>query len=128
VILLADYFRRRFSREMRIDSKGFSPEAEKRLRSHSWPGNIRELKNCVERAVIYGRGRLLTPAHLGLPDPDMDPAALDADGREARMTLAEVEMAHIRRVLAEVGNNKSQAARILGISRSTLQKKLSRPS
>jgi len=122
VLLLADYFRRRYSREMRIESRGFAPAAEARLAAHQWPGNIRELRNCVERAVIYGRGQWLGPEHLGLPDED--PLRASESGVDMR-SLAEVEMAHIHRVMAAVDNNKSRAARILGVSRSTLQNKLS---
>ncbi len=121
VLLLGDYFRRRYSREMRIESKGFSPAAEERLRQHVWPGNIRELRNCVERAVIYGRGHWLGPEHLGLPEA----AVVSFPPGNADKSLAEVEMAHIRQVMAAVDYNKSRAARILGISRSTLQNKLS---
>ena len=92
---------------------------------YDWPGNIRELENVMERAVIMGRGDFITPEEF--------PGALrnlDLDDVEARIeapvgkSLKEIEKAMILRTLEETGGNRTHTAEILGISRRTLQLKL----
>ncbi|HEY6837841.1 MAG TPA: sigma-54 dependent transcriptional regulator [Geobacteraceae bacterium] len=100
---------------------GFTPEALQLLQSHSWPGNIRELENAVERAAILTQGPLI--AADALPPwksaPRTEPAA---PGR--LVTLETVERDHILHVLKSTGHNKSRAARILAIARRTLDRKI----
>jgi two-component system response regulator HydG len=90
------------------------------LESYGWPGNIRELRAAVEHAVVLGVGGELTPADL--------PASLrlsEPDHREAAgLNLAEVEAAMIRKALSECGENRTKAAKKLGISRRTLHRHL----
>jgi two-component system response regulator HydG len=92
---------------------------------YNWPGNVRELENIVERAVIMARGEMITP--LEFP---ADLQQLDEEFRESRIdltpgrSLKEVEKVMILRTLEETGGNRTHAARILGISRRTLQLKL----
>ena len=106
--------------------EGFTEAAKKRLVAYSWPGNIRELKNVIERAVV-----LNTKTHIDASDLALTPA-LEADANSAavdvppEMTLAALERAHIERVLRHTEGNKSRAASILGIERSTLDRKLKR--
>ncbi len=119
VILLANHFLRHFAGEMKKMIKGFSPQAEDLFREHDWPGNVRELKNIIERSVIYCQREWATPVGLevvrstGGKTPDNEP-----------VTLREMEQRYIRKVLLGTGNNKSEAARILDISRTTLREKL----
>jgi len=54
--MLTDYFRLRFSKEMHVDSPGFSQEAKVIMENYSWPGNVRELANTIQKALIFNRG------------------------------------------------------------------------
>jgi DNA-binding NtrC family response regulator len=91
------------------------------LRNHSWPGNVRELQNTIERAVILAERDTIRPKELmWLAAVSGAPAPAAADPR----SLEDVERAYIERVLEECGGNRSAAARILGIDRKTLWRKL----
>ncbi|MDH3347667.1 MAG: sigma-54 dependent transcriptional regulator [Desulfobulbaceae bacterium] len=120
LLFLARYFLVYFNGEMKRGIKGFTPESEKLLLLHNWPGNIRELKNCIERAVIYCRDEWLAPVHLSVPRPSTS----SSQELLPLLTLKDMELKYISNVLQRVGNNKSKAARILNISRNTLKKKL----
>ena len=92
------------------------------LMAYGWPGNIRELENVIERAVILARGAEITAANL--PIWKREPAAeLPADN-DRPVSLENVERDHIRRTLAKTGYHKSKTAEILGISRKTLDRKI----
>lgn len=100
-----------------------SSDALQRLASYAWPGNIRELRNVLERVVLLaGHAEELQPSHLPSEIAQAESAA--TSGIEAELTLEEVERRHIGRVLAYQGGNRSRAARSLGISRATLYEKL----
>jgi transcriptional regulator of acetoin/glycerol metabolism len=90
---------------------------------YSWPGNIRELRNVLERALIMAPDTdVLQPVHL---PPELVPAATaDGAATEVDLPLEDIERRHIARVLAHNGGNRSRAARSLGISRATLYEKL----
>ena len=90
------------------------------LRRYAWPGNIRQLEGSVERALYVANGQALAPEHFGLEKAPAAPRARGGSGG----SLHEAEMVTIRAVLRGVGGNISQAARILGISRPTLYRKL----
>jgi transcriptional regulator with PAS, ATPase and Fis domain len=92
------------------------------LEAYFWPGNVRELANVIERAVIVTEGARVEPANL----PEAVRLAMAAGQRARRQTLAELEADYIREMLDEVGGNKSEAARLLGISRKNLYEKLAR--
>ena len=96
-----------------------SPGAMQRLMDNPWPGNVRELKNIIERGMILAENDLINV--LALP-------FFPQEGREERkdgfLTLEELERSHISMVMHALGGNKSQAARILGIGRKTLYRKL----
>jgi len=121
ISLLAECFLRRFSQELKKDIKGFTPEAEKILLAHGWQGNIRELKNSIERQVIYCRGNWITPETLDIEKTDPKKGKID---QEEYIPLEEMQVRYIHKVLVSTGNNKTEAAKILGISRTTLREKL----
>ncbi|RCX33519.1 sigma-54-dependent transcriptional regulator [Thioalbus denitrificans] len=117
----------RLRREPGRDNLGLTPPAQEKLLRYDWPGNVRQLENIIERSfalhpgpVLDAHEILITPA--GVTQPTAGPEAgpeLPAD-----IPLAEVESLHIRRVLERQGGNQVAAARVLGISRSTLRRKL----
>jgi DNA-binding NtrC family response regulator len=103
-----------------------SPEASKLLQRYGWPGNIRELRNVVERAVILSRGDFIEPEHLpadlaGPPPPSAQPALLSAG-----MTVEAAERKLIELTLVHTHDNKARAAEILGVTVRTLHNKLKR--
>lgn len=104
-------------------AKQFSPEAWRFLRAYDFPGNVRELANIIERAVIVSIGAEIEAADL----PESTRVAAARRERKAqRPTLAEVESEYIRETLAATKGNKTEAARILGISRKNLYERLAR--
>ena len=100
---------------------GITPAALKLLEGYAWPGNVRELRNTIEKMVVLSPGGLLDVADI--PDEMRAPATLPLP-ISASGTLAETEKAKILAALKSVGNNRSKAARVLGISRRTLYRKL----
>jgi DNA-binding NtrC family response regulator len=106
------------------NGSSFTNEAEDLLADYRWPGNIRELKNAIWRAVILAEGRPIEPAHLGLVHTT-HVATVPQRPTEPR-TLAQAEREVIREALTASGGNRTHAARILGIARSTLLEKLRR--
>jgi two-component system, NtrC family, response regulator AtoC len=104
--------------------KAFTPETERLMLTYAWPGNVRELRNLIERLVILGTSENIEPQHL---PPQFAAQAVEVQLEEAPQgfrTLAQVERAYINQVMQRVEANKSRAAKILGISRQTLRKKL----
>jgi two-component system response regulator AtoC len=117
VPLLAEHFLHKFAAENQKEITGFSPEAIELVLDYDWPGNVRELENAIERAVILAKDSIITVDSL--PQENLSPA-FSAGPKES---LKEVEKGHIQNVLRETGENYSEAARILGISRMTLYNK-----
>lgn len=119
VIILTQFFARKYAQEMGKSVPQFSEDALRVLRNYAWPGNVRELQNIVQRLVILNEG-----SQIEVPDlPSLMRFSAERS-TGVRKTLAEVEEEHIKNVLASVGNNKSKAAEILGINRKTLHRKL----
>ncbi len=119
IVVLADHFMQFFARKIGKRVNGLDVEARDLLRRHVWPGNVRELRNALERAVLLSGGSILGAGDF--------PALLSsAPLGSVIATLQEVERDHIARVLASVDGNKSEAARLLGVNRSTLYEKLER--
>ncbi len=104
--------------------KGFTPETERLLLNYPWPGNVRELRNLIERLVILGNSEYIEPQHLPLQFAAQVVELPRQEAQQEFRTLAEVERAYINQVMQRVEANKSRAAKILGISRQTLRKKL----
>ncbi len=127
---IATHFLERFAAETGRTIRGFTPEATEALRTYHWPGNIRELRNVVERAVVLARGEWIeademTLSKLASPG-DTGKAPATRPGGFIPTTLDEVERQHVMRTLEAVGGNKTKAAAILGIERSTLDRKLAK--
>ncbi len=124
--LLCGAFLERFSDACGKRARRIAPEAMERMRRYPWPGNIRELRNTVERMVVLSEREELTPADLPpeIRGDGSSPRAASGDGFPATLSLDEVEDRHIRAVLAAAGGNRSRAAETLGIDRSTLYAKL----
>src|SRR5262249_35783247 len=124
IALLAEHFRRFFTRKAGSDVLAIAPACLAVLQNYEWPGNVRELQILVERAVWLCRtGGVLEPAHLGFPSlsPALTPPA--ASGEEAD-DLGAVEKLHIFAVLTRCNWNRTHAAKRLGISIRTLRNKL----
>ena len=127
---LAEYFLEKFNAETGRKLRGFSPAAVELLRKYRWPGNVRELKNVIERAVVLARNDViecedLTLTQIGTAGDTGDVAASSAQGFHPS-SLADMERQHIMATLISTGWNKSQAAALLGIERSTLDRKIRR--
>jgi Nif-specific regulatory protein len=126
IALLAEHFLKRFVRETGRKISGFKPEALEKMRQYHWPGNVRELRNVIERAVALGTGPVLDTSDIWLsslevggPVPLPSPTTLYEP-----FSLEEIEKQHILQTLKHTDWNKSQAATILGIERSTLDRKI----
>jgi two-component system response regulator HydG len=105
---------------MQHASRRFTPAAERALEAYAWPGNVRELGNAVQHGAILSRNADIDVVHL----PD-DVAAMTAPPSSARFeTLASVERTHVLRVLDFCKGNQAEAARILGIGRTTLWRRM----
>ena len=126
--LLIEHFLAMYSRELKREGLTVSSEAKEIMMHHPWTGNIRELQNCIERAVILCDGHEILPEHIGLRAP-AGPAeeGLPAVGslQEASSAASRaVEAKMIEKVLRETGGNKTKAAEILQVSYKTLLNKI----
>jgi Nif-specific regulatory protein len=127
VFLLANHFLDHYRQKLGTGPLRLSRAASETLRSHTWPGNIRELKNAIERAIVLGTRDEIQPDDLGLREhpapsgsqPKIEPAASPPPAK-----LLEAELRHIQTVLQQTGGNKTEACRLLGIGRGTLYKKI----
>ena len=126
VLALAQRFVQEFAQRSGGTVRGISPEAARRLLAWSWPGNVRELRNCIERAVA-----LTTREEIGVEDlPPRVREIATQPGSTAVLTagvlepLAELERRHVLHVLDAVGGRRGEAARILGLDRKTLYRRL----
>jgi two-component system response regulator HydG len=118
--LLADHFIRKFSKEMNKRIVRIAPSAMFLLQQHNWPGNIRELENAIERAMVVAQEPELRENDFMLKAKG---AGATTNGFESR-TLDDIEKTHILRTLEECGGNQTRAAEVLDIDRVTLHHKL----
>ena len=129
-LIMARYFMDQISHEMGVAPKPFSANAIDILNLHNWPGNIREMKNVVQRAIVLSDGPEIAAEHLSIFEREWNAGGQDDDpGQSIRipdtgMTLAEIEAEALRITLKLTGGNRSAAARILGISRPTIHRKI----
>ncbi|HET6422275.1 MAG TPA: sigma 54-interacting transcriptional regulator [Planctomycetaceae bacterium] len=131
--LLAQYFLDKFARKIGRPAMEFSADAIELLRNYDWPGNVRELQNTIERAIILALGPQIEAHDIQLSTlgrtAGKDTATLSVmnPGDDFQpQSLEDLERRHILATLHSTGGNKSQAAQILGIERSTLDRKLKR--
>ncbi|MBI2924153.1 MAG: sigma-54-dependent Fis family transcriptional regulator [Verrucomicrobia bacterium] len=149
VVFLAEKFMQRFARKHGARGRGLSPDCLAALCAHQWPGNVRELQNVIERAVILCGEALVEIEHLGLPQsatvaatsqvlttvqapgapaafaaPTAAPAPVASTPSGEILPLDELEKRHLLMVLERCGGNRTQAAKLLGISVRTMRNKL----
>lgn len=124
--LLARFFMEKYVKQTGNIIKGIDHPAQALLQSYFWEGNVRELENCIERAITLSDHPMIMvsdlPPELQSDSATVKPASIFT--YSTRLTLGEIEAQHIKAVLKEAANNKSQAARILGIDYTTLLRKL----
>ena len=126
--ILADFFLQKYNAETGRKIKGYAPHVRHQLQQYRWPGNVRELKNVVERAVVLAQGETIEMEDLTLTklatasESQFDMGTLVEEYRP--LSLEEVECRHIEQTLASTAWNKSKAASILGVERSTLDRKI----
>jgi two-component system response regulator HydG len=128
VLVLAQRFVEEFAAKAKRPIKGLSAAVAERLAAYSWPGNVRELRNCIERAVALTSFDELTvddlPERIRAYRPSY--VVVAGDDPAELVTMEEVERRYILRVLDAVQGNKTMAAKILGLDRATLYRKLER--
>ena len=117
IIPLAEFMLDAANQEFSRKVKGFDREVQKRLKSYSWPGNIRELRMVVRRATLLAKDDWITTGEIDIPDKGRQPG-------EYSLNDERMERATILKALEATGNDRKAAARLLGISRSTLYLKL----
>jgi len=136
ILVLADAFLAEISESIGRPSAGISEDAREQLLAHTWPGNVRELRNAIERAVILARGGLVTREHLPKPVATLPgiaatvassaaagvPPGLPSEG----VRLGEVERELLVQAMEKAKQNKSQAAKLLGLTRGQLYSLLRR--
>ena len=118
--VLAMHFLQQFGKRAKRPIQGFSDDGLELLRRHPWPGNVRQLRNALERAVALGHGELITA-------DDLAPALGNSDEFQTEqpiLPLAEIERQHIVRALSFTGWQRKRAAQLLGIDRTTLNRKI----
>jgi two-component system response regulator HydG len=128
VLLLADRFLETFAARAGKRITAFSPPAAEKLLAYAWPGNVRELMNVVERAVALTEGEQIAVPDLPAKIRDHRPThvLVTGDDPSELVPLEEVEKRYALRVLEAAGGNKTMAAKILGLDRKTLHRKLER--
>lgn len=123
ITLLANHFLQYFSDKTNKKITGIAPAYIQLLQKHTWKGNIRELKNIIERSVILTENNILEPASLPVDFyqvPDLEMGNMPATS----LALADVEKAHIQKVLQYTRGNKTETARLLNIALTTLYRKI----
>ena len=117
--LLAQHFLTKYAKEYAKDKLKLSDRIYKVFQRYAWPGNIRELENCIQKLIIMNDDQAdlpQLPAHFKYK--------IEPTGEERFMALEQMEKQYIQKVLSSVNNNKTKAAEILKINRKTLRNKL----
>jgi transcriptional regulator with GAF, ATPase, and Fis domain len=131
VMPLAEYFLNQFRARSGHGPSGFSERAKLAMQKYQWPGNVRELRNSVERAFVLATGTLAEPEDLALsylqvPGQEAHEPVSTSNAVFREKTIEELEQEHIAATMEYTGGQKNRAAAILGIERSTLDRKLKR--
>ncbi|MBT3260330.1 MAG: hypothetical protein HN366_28355, partial [Deltaproteobacteria bacterium] len=122
---LMDHFLKRFSSENNRNINGVSSKARDLLMKYDYPGNVRELENILERAVVIARGDTIEIADLPFSEGDLHLAGKENWSRGTlKEAMAFLEMEMVQNAMAETGNHQTRAAHILGISERMLRYKL----
>ena len=125
---LVDRFLKEFAKKNGSPATGISPRALHALCSYAWPGNVRQLRNVVEKMVVLGSGPTLEeddlPSEITAPSSATEPAPATAAVPAAAQSLADAEKGQIAAALRACRGNKTKAAELLGISRRTLHRKI----
>jgi DNA-binding NtrC family response regulator len=129
ILVLVEAFLVEIGSSIGRPAAGLSEEARDRLLAHPWPGNVRELRNALERAIILCEGGLISAEHLPLsvaPRPAVAPPTGAAPWTfpAGGVDLEAIERDLVVKALAEAGNNKAKAARLLGLNRGQLYSRL----
>jgi DNA-binding NtrC family response regulator len=126
--ILAEYFLRHTCAHNKLPLKRISPEALRLLMAAPWPGNVRELEHTIERAVLFSPGPDIQPQSIAFGAPSGRTLACSpaVDLSHARAVLDGAEREKLQGALAQARGNRSHAAKLLGISRSTLYERLKR--
>lgn len=124
LLLIADHLLKLFNIELKRRVSGFTPAARRKLLDYHWPGNVRELSNCIERALIFLDRSQIDADDLTILETTAPPADGAWKVPPTGLHLEEVERRLILSALETAGNNKTKAARLLGISRDTLRYRL----
>lgn len=126
VLLLASYFLDQFAGQAKKEIAGLAEAVAKRLLAYDWPGNVRELRNTIERAVVLARQDQITLDELPerILNHERGKLVLGETDNQPLLPLAEVERQYIRYTLQHTNGNKTEAAKILGLDRKTLYRKL----
>jgi DNA-binding NtrC family response regulator len=144
IIILIEHFAKEFARENNTRPPIFEPGALEVLRTYPWPGNVRELRNFVEntivlnrsgrvtefdldpkfRAVISGLPALVAPGHVLAPTPPPTNSSTPSTAASGQLSVAENEKRLLREALIQARGNRTMAAKLMGISRRTLHRKL----
>ncbi len=120
--LLANHFLSKYSRKLKKEVRGISDEAMQALIHYDWPGNIRELENAIERAVVLTQAKLIEPSDLYYYGLTANSSGRADAGTKER--LCDIEKEHIAKILKRCAGHRGNAARLLGIDRKTLRAKI----
>ncbi len=129
ILYLAQFFLKRIATQTKKLVDGISPPAARKLLDYDWPGNVRELENCMERAVALCRLSVITIEDLPakLQDHDNSRIVIETASPSELITVEEMTRRYVRQVMTAVGGNKTHAARVLGIDRRSLYRRLEEP-
>lgn len=119
ILLLADFFLKRYAQKYQKDIKGLQKDAQKKLLQYSWPGNVRELQHTIERAVILSDSSFIRAENFLL-----QPVITKKKNEHETLNLEEIEKEVIEKAMRRCNGNISQAAELLGISRYSLYRKI----
>jgi transcriptional regulator with PAS, ATPase and Fis domain len=121
VVLLAEYFLKKYAQKYKKDIQSLTREATQKLMRYSWPGNVRELQHAIERSVILSKQCWLKPS-----DSMLTPKSERKSEQAEILNLDELELRAIKRALKLCQGNVSEAAELLGITRYALYRKMSK--
>ena len=133
ILILANYFLDVFNKEFKRNIKSISPDAQKMLTRHAWVGNVREIRNVIERAALFEQSDVLSPQTISLQHINPNEGAsvtIDVDVNqgyqlpEEGISLEEFEQYLLKQALERSGGNKTKAAALLGLSRETMKYRL----